>query len=137
MIQFINMSPQIDEDRIKEWLISSALFYSASVKKLVYSFVSKEHMLSLNLKYLNHNTHTDILTFPYGTNKNIVAEVYISTEQTFENAKIFNQSIENETLRLISHGFLHCLGFHDKTKALKNKMSNEEDKMINMFHVKH
>lgn len=137
MIQFINMSPQIDEDRIKEWLISSALVYSASVKKLVYSFVSKEHMLSLNLKYLNHNTHTDILTFPYGTNKNIVAEVYISTEQTFENAKIFNQSIENETLRLISHGFLHCLGFHDKTKALKNKMSNEEDKMINMFHVKH
>jgi|TARA_B110000438_G_C15794470_1_gene642253 rRNA maturation RNase YbeY len=131
------MSPQIDEDRIKEWLISSALVYSASVKKLVYSFVSKEHMLSLNLKYLNHNTHTDILTFPYGTNKNIVAEVYISTEQTFENAKIFNQSIENETLRLISHGFLHCLGFHDKTKALKNKMSNEEDKMINMFHVKH
>ncbi|MFQ3350925.1 MAG: putative rRNA maturation factor [Candidatus Marivariicella framensis] len=137
MIQFINMSPQIDEDRIKEWLISSALAYSVSVKKLVYSFVSTEHMLSLNLKYLNHNTHTDILTFPYGTNKNIVAEVYISTEQTFENAKIFNQSIENETLRLISHGFLHCLGFHDKTKALKNKMSNEEDKMINMFHVKH
>lgn len=137
MIQFINMSPQIDEDRIKEWLISSALAYSVSVKKLVYSFVSKEHMLSLNFKYLNHNTHTDILTFPYGTNINIVAEIYISTEQTFENAKIFNQSFENETLRLISHGFLHCLGFQDRTKVLKNNMSNEEDKMIKTFHVKH
>jgi len=94
-------------------------------------------MLSLNSRYLNHNTDTDIITFPYGTTEGIIAELFISIEQALENAKKYNQSAENEIIRLISHGLLHCLGFHDKTSVQKEKMTKEEDKMIKTFHVKH
>jgi len=136
MIQFINRPELIDEDRAKSILTTSAMIHKASIERLVYFFISRDQMLDLNLKYLNHNTHTDILAFPYGTKKNIIAEVYISIDQLKENAKEYNQSIENEGLRLISHGFLHLIGYLDKTKSQQDKMSKEEDKMINMFHVK-
>ena len=137
MIQLINMPDYIDENQVKLWLVSCAITHDSEIKRLVCSFISKEHMLSLNSRYLNHNTDTDIITFPYGTNEGIIAELFISIEQALENAKKYNQSAENEIIRLISHGLLHCLGFHDKTPVQKEKMTKEEDKMIKTFHVKH
>ena len=53
-----------------------------------------------------------------------------------ENAKEFKQSIENETLRLISHALLHCAGYTDKDEDEKSLMRIKEDEYIEMFHVK-
>ena len=103
----------------------------------MYNFVSKEEMLVLNQKHLNHDTHTDIITFSYTSAPVISAEIYISTEQCRENASLNNTTVENELLRLISHGFLHAVGYNDKTKAEKLHMTAEENRCINMFHVKH
>ena len=137
MIQFINNPFQIDDNKLKSWLLASAVYHHANIEKLIYYFISKEKMHKLNLKYLNHDTHTDILTFPYGNNKNIISEVYISIDQATENASKYSQAIENEILRLISHGFLHSIGFLDDAQDHKQKMTKEEDVMVNMFHVKH
>ena len=60
----------------------------------------------------------------------------LSPNQAIENATQNNQSAENEIVRLVSHGFLHSIGFQDKTEDDKRKMSSQEDMMINMFHVK-
>ena len=54
----------------------------------------------------------------------------------FENSKKFSQSIENELLRLISHGLLHLLGYKDNDEIKKKEMSKEEDHFIKLFHVK-
>ena len=137
MIQFINKPENFNQEELKTWLILSARFYQVIIEKLVYSFVTKEKMLDLNMKYLNHNTQTDIITFSYGTKANIISEVYISLDQATENAIIYKQSIDNEIIRLVSHGFLHSIGFSDKTIDKQDKMTKEEDKMIDMFHVKH
>ncbi len=136
MIEFINNPDQINEARVKLMLNSSRHNIFPIVSRLVYSFVSKEKMLDLNKKFLNHNTDTDIITFPYGTDKIIISEVFISSNQAIENATQNNQSAENEIVRLVSHGFLHSIGFQDKTEDDKRKMSSQEDMMINMFHVK-
>ncbi len=136
MIEFINNPDQINEARVKLMLNSSASFFQVLIQRLVYSFVSKEKMLDLNKKFLNHNTDTDIITFPYGTDKIIISEVFISSNQAIENATQNNQSAENEIVRLVSHGFLHSIGFQDKTEDDKRRLSSQEDMMINMFHVK-
>ena len=102
----------------------------------MYNFVSKEEMLVLNQKHLNHDTHTDIITFSYTSAPVISAEIYISTEQCRENASLNNTTTENELLRLISHGFLHAVGYKDKTEAEKHQMTAEENHCIDMFHVK-
>ena len=47
-----------------------------------------------------------------------------------------SQSIVNEMLRVLSHGVLHCMGFNDKSDTDKSIMRLEENKFINMFHVK-
>ena len=53
-----------------------------------------------------------------------------------ENALKYRQTIDNEAIRLISHGVAHLLGFNDKTKKEKEKMTEIENNFIGMFHVK-
>ena len=137
MIKFINKPEQLNEKKAKRFLQKSALIFNVSIGKIVYEFVTKDKMLNLNKRFLNHNTDTDIITFVYGTKKNILSEIFISTKLANENAETYNQSIENEIVRLISHGFLHSIGFKDKSKLDKMEMSRQEEKMINLFHVKH
>ena len=137
MIKFINKPEQLNEKKAKRFLQKSALIFNVSIGKIVYEFVTKDKMLNLNKRFLNHNTDTDIITFVYGTKKIILSEIFISTKLANENAETYNQSIENEIVRLISHGFLHSIGFKDKSKLDKMEMSRQEEKMINLFHVKH
>ena len=49
---------------------------------------------------------------------------------------LFSKTTENELLRLISHGFLHAIGYNDKEAKEKDQMRKEEDRCIKMFHVK-
>ena len=79
----------------------------------------------------------DILTFSYNDQPIIESEIFISIERARENAKMYSETFENETLRLISHGLLHILGMKDSTKALKETMVKEEDLFMRKFHVKH
>ncbi len=53
------------KDKLASWLSSCALAYGAQIEQLQYSFVSEERLLSLNQTYLDHDTHTDIVTFSY------------------------------------------------------------------------
>jgi len=130
-------TPQLNELVLTKWLDDCAHHYGVTIQQLHYSFVSKERMLELNQIHLDHDTHTDIISFDYGDSSSIVAEIYISSVQCQENAQLFNVSIENETLRLISHGFLHCIGYNDKNEEEKKQMREEENHCIELFHVKH
>ena len=118
------------------WLKSIANQEGYSVEELEYNFVDSQTMAKLNQEYLNHNTDTDILTFDYTELKVIKAESYISCQALTANAKFFGQTVENETLRLLSHGLLHCLGYSDKTIKQREIMLSKEEECINLFHVK-
>ena len=107
-----------------------------SIEKLSYNFVSKQDLLKLNKKFLKHNTNTDVITFDYSLNKALKAEIFISMWAVETSALDLNQSVENETLRVISHGVLHCMGFKDKTAKQIKTIRQKEDEFIEMFHVK-
>ena len=110
--------------------------YGYSIDKLSYNFISKDAMLALNIKHLNHSTHTDIISFDYSSKRTLRAEFFISPWAFLRSADEYSQSIVNEMRRVVSHGVLHCLGFKDKSDADKSLMRCEENKFINMFHVK-
>ena len=101
------------------------------VSQIQYKFLDKPSMLKLNNQYLNHDNHTDIITFDYSEKKTIKAEVYISIETMKENAKIFGQPIEHEAIRLISHALFHCMGYSDNNDIEKEKMRSMEGRFIN------
>tara|TARA_B100000989_G_scaffold228670_1_gene175640 strand:+ start:4171 stop:4605 length:435 start_codon:yes stop_codon:yes gene_type:complete len=130
-IKFIGYSNSI----IKSKILEDAIVFFANkndfkIKKLEYNFVDLKAMRTLNLDFLNLDNHTDILVFDYTEQKNLIAEVYISLSMMKENAKKYNQSIENECVRLISHGLFHCLGYKDKTPDEKAAMRKMEEEFI-------
>ena len=93
-------------------------------------------MIELNLKFLNHNSHTDVITFDNSKKNEVKGEIFISYYMLKENASKYNQTIDNEAIRLISHGVAHLLGYKDETQKEKEKMTKVENKFIRMFHVK-
>tara|TARA_B100000989_G_scaffold63469_1_gene43870 strand:+ start:1378 stop:1785 length:408 start_codon:yes stop_codon:yes gene_type:complete len=126
----------LSQDVLNTSLNSYVDSYGYRIDQLTYNFVSKERLLLLNEQFLNHDTHTDIITFDYSRNKSLKAEFFISLWAVSISAKEFSQSIENEVLRVIIHGILHCLGHNDDSKRNKHQMRTLENKFIEMFHVK-
>ena len=106
------------------------------IKKIEYNFVSKDRILNLNTEYLKHNTETDIITFDYSKSKKIQAEMHLCFSVIERNAKENMQSPENEMVRVIIHGLLHCMGYNDKNNADRELMRKKEDSFLKMFHVK-
>ena len=53
-----------------------------------------------------------------------------------ENAIDFNVTLNNEIIRLISHGILHLLGFDDKDKASSEKMFLAQEEIVKKFKFK-
>ena len=130
-IKFIGYSNTLFQNKILE----ETIFYFANksgfkIEKLEYNFVDLNAMRSLNVDFLSHDNHTDIVTFDYSEEKNLIAEVYISLSMMRENAKKYKQSNDNECVRLISHGLFHCLGYKDKTSGEKAVMRKKEEEFI-------
>ena len=130
-IKFIGLT----NHSLNKGVISSILLHFASsegfeIDNIEYNFVDSKKMLSLNKDYLSHTTDTDIITFDYSEEKTISAEVYISKEMMDENAKENHQTVENETIRLVSHALFHCLGYNDKSPTDKYILISKEDEFI-------
>jgi len=130
-IKFIGAPKSIlNEDTISSLLVRFARGEGYKIDKLEYNFVDSEKMYSLNKDYLNHSTDTDIITFDYSTNKDILAEVYISKEMMAENAISHSQPNENELIRLVSHALFHCMGYKDKSAKEKEIMRSKEEDFL-------
>ena len=130
-IKFIGYSNILFQNKIlEETIVFFANKSGFKIEKLEYNFVDLNAMRSLNVDFLNHDNHTDILTFDYSEEKNLIAEVYISLSMMRENAKKYSQSVDNECIRLISHGLFHCLGYKDKTPTEKAVMRKMEEEFI-------
>ena len=100
------------------------------IDNIEYNFVDSKKILALNKDYLSHSADTDIITFDYSEKNIISAEVYISNDMMLENAKVNSQTVEDETVRLVSHALFHCLGYNDKSPTEKNIMRSKEDEFI-------
>ena len=126
----------IPTNSLKEWDNSSLKNKGVILGKIFINIIDKDQMLNINKDFLNHDSHTDVITFNYSLDNKIEGEIFISEFMLLENAKKLFQSTGNELLRLISHGLLHLLGYIDNDKAKKKEMSKEEDFFIKLFHVK-
>jgi rRNA maturation RNase YbeY len=136
IIDFINIPDSLNQRVLENTIIDLVGSIGYSIEKLSYNFVSKQDLLKLNKKFLKHNNNTDVITFDYSSNKALKAEIFISMWAVETSAVELDQSVENEALRVISHGVLHCMGFKDKTANQIKTIREKEDEFIEMFHVK-
>jgi len=80
-----------------------------------YIFCGDDYLHQMNVEYLNHDTLTDIITFPYEAFPLVSGDMFISTERVADNAKDLGTDFTDELHRVIIHGILHLCGQGDKT----------------------
>jgi rRNA maturation RNase YbeY len=82
----------------------------------------------MNVKYLNHDTLTDVITFDNSEQlQTIEGDIFISIDRIRENAQNLKIRIEEDLYRVMIHGILHLLGFTDKTaqdRAVMRKLES-------------
>jgi rRNA maturation RNase YbeY len=122
-------------DDIRSWLISLADNFGKTIDRLTYKFCSDQEILEINRQFLNHDYHTDIITFPesQGPGDIIRADILISWERIQDNAQDYGTPSDLELLRVIAHGLMHLIGFGDKTTAEQKKMREMEEWAIGMW----
>jgi len=124
-IQFDLLHPQL----VIQWLYYTIESENQTLSFLNYIFCNDEYLHSLNVRYLNHDTLTDVITFPYSS-KQIEGDIFISIDRIKDNAKAFNVSFSDELHRVMVHGLLHLLGFGDKNDAEKVLMRKKENQYL-------
>ena len=93
---------------------------------LNYIFCSDDYLHAINMEYLQHDTLTDIVTFPYGDYPIVSGDLFISTDRVAENAATFGETYTDELHRVMIHGILHLLGQSDKTQLEADAMREAE-----------
>jgi rRNA maturation RNase YbeY len=123
-----------EKRRLKNFLKLLISSEGYALQSLDYIFCSDNYLLDINQRHLNHDTLTDIITFPFSKpNDPIVAEIYISYPRVIENADRFNEAINRELHRVIFHGILHLVGYKDKTASQKAIMRVKEAFYLNLY----
>ena len=128
-----NVSLNADEKLIIKWLTNSVNSLDYSIGELSFVFCSDDYLRKLNIKHLNQDYFTDVITFDYSKEMSLIGDVFISTERVKENAKLFNVSFNEELFRVIIHGVLHLCGFKDKTKEEKAEMRSKENDFLSLI----
>lgn len=136
MISFQNLSIGFklsNKTKLKQWIKAITEKEKYQLGTINYIFCTDEELLEINLKHLNHNTYTDIITFDYTEGKKISSDIFISIERVLENAQKFKVDFDTELKRVMIHGVLHLCGYKDKTKTDAELMRKKENAAIKLF----
>lgn len=114
--------------KIKSWIKSAITEEGFELNELNFIFCSDAYLLKINRDFLDHDDYTDVITFDHSETHHLIAgDIFISMERIKENADSFHVSITDELCRVMIHGTLHLLGYKDKTKAAKLRMTAKEN----------
>ena len=121
-----------NDDEVMLWVSNCLLTEKKKEGEINYIFCDDDYLIEKNIKYLKHNTLTDIISFDYTMGNIISGDVFISIERVLENAKDFNVVFQDELHRVMIHGILHFCGYQDKTNEEKSVMSSKEDYYLSL-----
>ena len=119
-------------ENISDWIAKTIESEGKSEGDISYIFCDDDYLLDINVKYLNHNTLTDIISFDYTDEGLISGDIFISIDRIKENAQKYNVSFEDELYRVMIHGILHFCGYKDKTKEEEQLMRSKEDYYLSL-----
>ena len=116
-----------------------------SLKNILASviIVDNETIHKLNKEYRNIDRETDVISFALEDDKTIsdenirvLGDIYISIDKAKEQAKEYEHSLKRELCFLMTHGFLHLLGYDHMTKEDEDIMFPLQKKILDEYGVK-
>ena len=114
------------------WLKNVINSEQSNLVNLNFIFCSDSYLHKINLEYLNHDTFTDVITFPYSEDA-VEGDIFISVDRVRENASNLKLSFDVELYRVMVHGLLHLLHYADKTDEEVLVMRNKENAYLELL----
>jgi len=124
-----------EEKSFDTWIRKVISSEEKQLGEINYIFCNDHYLYKINLKFLDHDTYTDIISFDNSEGDELNGDIFISTDRVTENAKEYNVDFSEELKRVIIHGILHLCGYGDKTESEAALMRQKEDEKIALFHV--
>ena len=90
-------------------------------------FCSDNYILDVNMRYLQHDYFTDIITFDYCEGDVLSGDLFISIDSVRENSEFYGTDFPTELNRVIVHGILHLIGYDDHSDEDIKVMRSKED----------
>ena len=135
MIKFNNIDVSYKIKNIlltKKWIQEAIKEEEKIFDYIFINLCSDQYLLDMNIKSLNHDYYTDIITFQLNDFADpIEGDIYISIDRIKENAKLLGLNIDAELKRVLIHGVLHLCGYKDKDKKDKLLMTKKENYYLN------
>jgi probable rRNA maturation factor len=98
-------------------------------------FCSDEYLLGINKNYLDRDYLTDVISFSLGDENPILGDIFISLDRIKENAGNLSQAFDKELDRIVIHGILHLVGYNDQDTEEKIRMTELEDRYLELLNV--
>jgi len=95
-------------------------------------FCSDNYILDVNMKYLQHDYFTDIITFDYCEKDILSGDLFISIDSVRENALFYGTEFPEELNRVMVHGVLHLIGYDDHTEDDIKTMRSKENYYLDL-----
>src|SRR3989344_2439350 len=105
--------------------------------ELEVNIVGEKEMKDLNFRYRGKNKVTDVLSFAWQEDKLIktknLGQIYICYPQIVRQAKQYTVKVKEEFARMLTHGFLHIMGYDHIKKKDAVKMFKIQEDIVNVF----
>ena len=120
------------------------LFDYMNIKDAVMSIiiVDNEEIHRINKEYRNIDRETDVISFALEEGETIdepvktLGDIYISIDRVYSQAKEYGHSVKRELFFLVTHGFLHLLGYDHMKKEDEEVMFSLQEKILDNYGVK-
>ncbi len=120
------------------------LFNYMNIKDSVISIiiVDNDYIHKINKEYRGIDRETDVISFALEEGETIdepvktLGDIYISIDRVYEQAKEYGHSVKRELFFLVTHGFLHLLGYDHMNKDDEEKMFSLQEKILDSYGVK-
>lgn len=110
-----------------KWLRMVAESEIKKIGDIAIIFCSDNYILDVNMRYLQHDYFTDIITFDYCEGSRLSGDLFISIDSVRENAIQYGAEFEEELCRVMVHGLLHLIGYDDHTVEDQKVMRQKEN----------
>ena len=108
-------------------------------------FVNDAEIKKLNRRYLKHNRPTDVMAFSQlegkpifasPTTMNYLGDIVISVETAARQAKEYDNPFWYELMFYVAHGIFHLIGQTDKTKKERERMHDQQTKLLRKIGIR-
>lgn len=145
MFEIINDTNKVIEELKPLNKYVKYLVKELSLEKCEFNIIIIDNMKihKINKEYRNVDRPTDVISFAFEDNMDIsyenfrlLGDIYISIEKCYEQAQVYEHSIEREICFLSTHGILHLLGYDHMNEQDEQIMFSLQKELLNKYGIK-